>query len=210
MQMERMIVVSVLAMACGGGVARAQKVAIVDMQKAVLATSDGKKAAQGIDAKFAPIKAELDKLQKDLLTKQDQLTRSRATMSPAAVASAQAEIDTLKTNLTRKNEDAQQDLREEENKVLGGIMPKLQQVINVYAAANGISAVVDTSASPNNLIYADGSLNITPAVVAAYEKAGPATPSAPAASSAAPPAPRAPVAAPPKVTAPKTTAPPAQ
>ena len=198
---------SLLAVALSGGVAHAQKVAIVDMQKCVLATTDGKKAAATIDAKFAPVKAQLDQLQKDIVAKQDQYSKTRSTLSATAASAAQAEIEKLTTDLKRRQEDAQQDLQDEESKLLGGIVPKLQQIINSYAVANQISFVVDTSANPNNLIYADGSLNISAAVVTAYEKAsGSPAPAAPAASSAPkPPATTAPK--PPAATAPKTTTP---
>ncbi len=196
--------VSLLAVALSAGVAHAQKIAIIDMQQAVLATSDGKKAAAAIDAKFAPLKAQLDQLQKDIVAKQDQYTKTRSTLSATAASNAQAEIERLTTELKRKQEDAQQDLQDEESKLLGGIVPKLEQIINSYAAANQINFVVDTSANPNNLIYADKSLNIIVAVVTAYEKAS-GTP-APAAS-AAPKPPAATAPKPPAATAPKTTTP---
>jgi outer membrane protein len=193
-----------LAVALSAGVAQAQKIAIIDMQQAVLATSDGKKAAAAIDAKFAPVKTQLDQLQKDIVAKQDQYTKTRSTLSPAAASTAQTEIEKLTTDLKRRQEDAQQDLQDEEGKLLGGIVPKLEQAINSYAAANQISFVVDTSAAQNNLIYADKSLNIIAPVVMAYEKAS-GTP-APAASGAPkPPAATAP--RPPAATAPKTTTP---
>lgn len=215
--------VSLLAVALSAGVAHAQKIAIIDMQQAVLATSDGKKAAAAIDSKFAPVKAQLDQLQKDIIAKQDQYTKTRATLSPTAASAAQAEIEKLTTDLKRRQEDAQQDLQDEESKQLGGIVPKLQQIINSYAVANQISFVVDTSANPNNLIYADKSLNIIAPVVTAYEKAsGSPAPAAPSASSAPKPpastapkppastAPRPPASTapkPPAATAPKTTTP---
>ena len=164
---RQLIAAGALAVALGAGTAQAQKFAIIDMQKAVLATSEGKKAAAEIDAKFSPVKDELDKLQKDILQKQDAYTKGRGTMSAAALASLQAEIASLTTALNRKKEDAQQDLQEEENRLLGGIMPKLQQVINEYATANQINFVLDSSANPNNLIYGDGSLNIISPVVLA-------------------------------------------
>jgi outer membrane protein len=198
--------VSLLAVALSAGVAQAQKIAIIDMQQSVLATSDGKKAAAAIDGKFAPVKAQLDQLQKDIVAKQDQYTKTRSTLSATASAAAQAEIEKLTTDLKRKQEDAQQDLQDEESKLLGGIVPKLEQIINSYAAANQISFVVDTSASPNNLIYADKSLNIIAAVVTAYEKAsGTPASSAPAASTA-PKAPAATAPKPPAATAPKPPA----
>ena len=161
------------------------------------------------------MKTQLDQLQKDIVAKQDQYTKTRSTLSPAAASAAQAEIERLTTELKRKQEDAQQDLQDEETKLLGGIVPKLEQVINAYAAANQISFVVDTSASQNNLIYADKSLNIIAPVVMAYEKAaGTPAPAAPGASTAPkPPAsntakpPASNTAKPPAATAPKTTPP---
>lgn len=204
---SRLIAVFALAVALGAGAAQAQKFAIVNMQQAVLATSDGKKAAALINDKFAPVKADFDRLTKELTAKQDAFTKNRATMSPTALAAAQAELESLTTALKRKQEDAQQDLQDEEGKQLGGIVPKLQQVINAYAVANQITFVVDTSASPNNLVYADGSINITGAVVAAYEKAAgtPAAAAAPKAPAAT--APKTTPAATPNASAPKTTAP---
>src|SRR5580692_4061369 len=127
-----------LAIVPGSGLAQAQKMAIIDMQRAVLSTTDGKKAAAAIDAKFAPVKAEIDQLNKDIVAKQTKVAQSRASMTPAAVASAQAEIESLATALKRKQEDAQQDLQDEESKQLGTIVPKLQQIINSYATANQI------------------------------------------------------------------------
>ena len=207
------IAASALALALGSGVAQAQKVAWIDMQKALLATSDGKKAAAAIDAKFAPVKTELERIQKDVTEKQDAYTKGRTTMTPDALAALQAQIEAGTTALKRKQEDAQQDLQEEEQKQLGGIMPKLQQAVTQYAAANQIILVVDGSAQQNNMVYADASLNIILPVVTAYEKmAGNAAP-APAAGAPAPaagapaPAAGAPAAAAPKAPAPRTAAP---
>lgn len=203
----RLAAVCALAVMPGSGVAQAQKFAIIDMQQAVLATSDGKKASQAINEKFGPVKEQIDQLAKQITAKQEQVVKNRAAMSPAALAAAQSEIESLTTSLNRKKEDAQQDLEVEENKLLGGIVPKLQQVINEYAAANQITFVLDTSANPNNLIYGDRTLNIIAPVVQAYEKAtagAAATPAAPAKAPVA--APKAPATATP-APAPKTTAP---
>ncbi len=184
----RLLWVAALAILLGSGAAQAQKFAIIDMQKAVLATTDGKKAAKAIDDKFAPVKAQIEQLSKDIQTKQDQFTKNRTTMSATAATAAQVEIESLSTALKRRQQDAQDDLEAEESKQLGSIVPKLQQVINEYAAANQIMFVLDSSANPNNLIFGDGSLNIISPVVLAYEKvsAGPAAAAAPKTTPAAP------------------------
>jgi outer membrane protein len=210
---NRLLSLSALALALGTGAAQAQKFAIIDMQQAVLLTTDGKKASAAINAKFTPVKAEIDQMVKDLQAKQDAFNKNRATLSPSAATAAQDEIQDLTTKLQRKQEDAQQDLQDAENKQLGVIVPKLQQVINQYAAANGITFVIDTSASPNNLIFGDASLNIIAPIVAAYEKAnGGVVPAAGSAGSGKAPAATSPAAASPAATKPavpsarKTTA----
>jgi outer membrane protein len=202
---NRLLSLSVLALVLGTGAAQAQKFAIINMQQAVLLTTDGKKASAAINDKFTPVKAEIDGMVKNVQAKQDAFTKNRATLTPSGATSAQAEIQDLTTKLQRRQQDAQQDLQDEENKQLGNIVPKLQQIINQYAAANGITFVIDTSATPNNLIFGDASLNIIAPVVTAYEKAnGGVVPAAGAApSAAAPPAARPPAAG----TTPKTTAP---
>ncbi len=163
------------------------------MQQAVLATTDGKKASAAINDKFAPLKAQVDQLAKDIQARQDAFTKTRTTMTPAQATAAQTEIQTLTTSLQRKQEDAQQDLNEEESKLFQPIVQKLQQAINQYAAANQITIVVDTSVSPNNLIYGDKTLNIIAPIVTAYETASGGTaapPSGTAPAGGTPPGPR--------------------
>ncbi|HEY4087237.1 MAG TPA: OmpH family outer membrane protein [Bryobacteraceae bacterium] len=197
---NRLLSLSALALVLGTGAAQAQKFAIINMQQAVLLTTEGKKASAEINAKFTPVKTEIDGMVKNIQAKQDAFTKNRATLTPAAASSAQAEIQDLTTKLQRRQQDAQQDLQEEENKQLGNIVPKLQQIINQYAAANGVSFVIDTSANPNNLVFGDASLNIIAPVVTAYEKAN---------GGVVPPAGTAPAgaAAPAAGTTPRTTAP---
>jgi len=205
---NRLLSLSALVLMLGTGAAQAQKFAIINMQQAVLLTTDGKKASAAINAKFTPVKAEIDQMAKDIQAKQDAFTKNRATLSPSAATAAQAEIQDLTTKLQRRQQDAQQDLQDEENKLLAVIVPKLQQIINQYAAANGVTLVIDTSAEPNNLIFGDASLNILAPIVTAYEKAnGGVIPPAGTAPSDAPPAAPATARPPGPVTAPRTAAP---
>ncbi len=204
---NRLLAISTVAVGLTG-VAHAQKFAIIDMQKAVLATSDGKKASQAINDKFAPVKAAIDKLAADITAKQNDFSKNRATMTPTQVNTAQSELENLTTALKRKQEDAQQDLDDEENKQLGSIVPKLQQVINEYAAANQITIVLDSSAAQNNMIYGDGSLNIISPIVLAYEKGSGGAAAAPAGAAPKAPAtsaPKAPAATTNNTAAPGTT-----
>lgn len=150
------------------------KVGVIDMQGALLSTAEGKKAAEELKAKFGPREAEFNKRSQDLAAKQDQLRKGANTMSDDAKAAADRDITALTKTLQRDADDAKNDFQEEQNRLLGGILNKMQAVLTKYATDNQLTLIVDISQQPNNLIYADQSANISAAVIALYDKAAPA------------------------------------
>jgi Skp family chaperone for outer membrane proteins len=174
--------------------AQAQKIGVIDMQSSLLSTVEGKKAADELKAKFGPKEAGFNKRQADIAAKQEQFRKTQNTLSDAAKGQATREIEALTKALQRDADDTKAEFQAEENRLLGGILGKMQAILTKYAADNQISMIVDVSQQPNNLIYADQAANISAAVIALYDKA---EGSAPAAS-----APKAPVAPAPKTPAP--------
>jgi len=167
---------------CGSG-AWAQNAAVIDMQGAILGTKDGAKASAELKAKFGPKEQEIAKRNQDLVAKRAEFQKTAATLSDEARASKQREIEVFEKALQRDTEDARNDVQAEENRLLGGIMQKMQGVMGQYASDRKISLMVDLSSQPNNLLFADKSVNITADIIALYDKAqaGPvnAVPSAP-------------------------------
>lgn len=166
-----------------------QKVAWVDMQQALLSTTDGQNAQAELKKKFAPKEDEFQKRQQELQSKQAQYQKTANTLSDAAKATAERDMENLSRILQRDNEDAQQDFQAEENRVLTPLLQKMQNVINKYAADNQIAIVVDASRQQNNLIYADPAADITKAIVLLYNQAPAAATPAPAAPKPASPPP---------------------
>src|SRR5207249_8080158 len=68
------------------------KIGVIDMQGALLSTTEGKKAAEELKVKYGPKEAEFNKRGQDLGAKQDQLRKGANTMSEEAKASADREI----------------------------------------------------------------------------------------------------------------------
>jgi Skp family chaperone for outer membrane proteins len=192
-----------------GAVPRSQaqtRIAVADIQTALLRTKDGGKAADEIKAKFGPKEAEFNKRAQDLAAKQSQYQKAAATMSDEAKASTERDIQAAQKNLQRDADDTKADFQAEEQRLLSPIMEKMRAVLNKYAAEKQLTMVVDVSQAGqgNNVLFADAASNITLALVAEYDKAEPA----PAA--AAKPAPKPPAAAPkPAATQPKATPAPA-
>jgi outer membrane protein len=178
----------------------AQKIAVVDLQAAVLKTKDGEKARGEMNSKFGPKEQDINKRNQDLAAKAEQYRKDSAGMTDAARASTERELQSLQTALKRDSDDAQSDVQVEENRLFGGIFQKMQAVLQKYAADNRIIMIVDLSSQPNNLLFASKSTDITDDVVAIYDK----TAAAPA---AAPKAPAATAPKPPATAAPKPSAP---
>lgn len=181
----------------------APKIGVINMQGALMQTKDGQKASNELKAKFSPKQDEFQKRQQALQAKQEQYRRTEATMSAEAKANMERDIQDMGRTLQRDTDDTQQDFQAEENRLLSPIMNKMQQILTKYAIDNQLSMIIDASTQPNNLLYADEASNITPAIVALYDKAeqiapAPAAPTAAAPKPAAPAAPKPPAAAPPK------------
>jgi outer membrane protein len=206
-------VITVCALAIAGSLsawAQTQKIAVIDMQGAILQTKEGQKASAELKTKFSPKEAEFTKRGQDLATKQDQYRKAANTMSDDAKAAADRDMQTATRNLQRDADDAKADFQTEENRLLGGIMGKMQAVLTKYANDNQITLIVDISTQPNNLLFADQSANVTAAIIGLYDKgeaAGPAL-SAPAPSASAPNA-AGPAKTPPATQAPRKPAAPA-
>jgi outer membrane protein len=173
------------------------KVGVIDMQGALLSTVEGKKAAEELRAKYASKETEFNKRGQDIAAKQEQLRKGANTMSEDAKAAADRDIAALSKALQRDADDTKADFQADQNRLLGGILTKMQAILTKYATDNQLTMIVDISQQPNNLLYAAQSVNISAAVIALYDKAAPAAAAPPApAKTAAPPAVKTPAPAP--------------
>jgi len=187
------------------------KVAVIQIQAALAATKEGQKAAADLEVKLSPRKKELDGKQAEIKDLQERLQRGGNTLSDSAKEDLTRNIDTKTKSYNRELEDAQAELEQEQQKVVGTLGQKMMAVIDKYAQQNGFAIVLDVSSQNTPVLYASNTVDITKEVIDLYDKTVfTATPTAApgAARPAAPPANR-PAATPPPAAAPKTAAPPA-
>jgi len=187
------------------------KIAIINMQGAILSTKDGQKAQQELQAKFSPKKSELDKKQSDLAALQETLRKGSATLSDEAKLKMQNDITAGQKGITRDGEDFEAEVQQEEQKLMGDLWQKMMDVVTKYATQNGYAMVVDVS-NQQTVIWADPSTNITAEAVKLYDQAHPqaaapagAKPTAPAPAGAKPAATPPPGIRPPAPTIPPPT-----
>ncbi len=173
-----------------------QKIAVVDMQQALIATKDGQKAVADLRAKYSPKDQEMQRRQQELQQKQEQYRKTQNTISDEAKAKMERDIDTISRGLQRDLDDAKQDMDQDQQRLLQELGGKMMQVLTKYASDNRISMVFDVSGQPNNLLFASTAIDITREVIGLYDKAAAVTPSAPPTTSSAPRTPVSPTSAP--------------
>ena len=167
------------------------KIAIIAFQPAVAQTNEGQQAFKDIQQKFAPKQAELKAQSQEIDTLKKQLQAAGTTLSTDERASRLKTIDDKEKALQHTAQDAQTQFQQEMGEVFQKIAQKFDAVLQDYCKKNGYSMVTDISSQQSNVVYASRSLDITPAVIAAYNvQSGVAAPAKAAASapSAATPA----------------------
>jgi Skp family chaperone for outer membrane proteins len=146
------------------------QIALIAFEQAVFATNEGQTAAQGVQKKYEPKKAQIEALAKEVDSLKKQLQAAPTTLADDERASRLRAIDTKEKQLNRDAEDAttayNADLQEAEGKVA----QKLSTTMKNYAQSHGFTLLLDVSAQGSNVLWALQSTEITQAVVDDYNK----------------------------------------
>ena len=148
--------------------AQPPKVALVNIQQAIVDTTDGKAAEKKLDSQFAPRKAALDAQQREIGTISAQLKQEG--LSEEERARLSKLLEEKAAALDQDTEKADSDLKEAQDQVLKEIGPKLVAAIAQYAKDHGYTVVFDISSSDAARLYAPNATDITKDVSAAYER----------------------------------------
>ena len=165
-----------LLLALTWGLQAQTKLAIVNMNGALIGTRDGQKAVSELSAKQATKTKEFEKQQTEILTLQDQLNKGANTLSDAAKNALYASIAGRKKTVQREMEDAQADLQADEQKILQRLGEKILAVVQRYAHDNGYTMVVDVGTNTSPVLYASASIDITKEIIELYDKSATAPP----------------------------------
>jgi len=163
----RVILVSITFAAAGLAQTREPKIALVNIQDAIVGTTDGRTANDQLEAEFAPKKAKLDEERDALVALQEKLQRASLSDEDREKLSKEIDDKTVLINLETDQDDA--DLAAAQKKVVSTLGKKMVAVIADYAARRGYALVFDVSSSQAPLLYAENATDITREVIVAYE-----------------------------------------
>jgi len=146
------------------------KLAVIDYQGAIAATQDGKKAGQELDAKVAPKNKEFQNRQSEIAQLQDQLPKGGSVMAEDKRNQLARDIDERKRRLERDMQDAEDDVRGEQQKLLSNLSQRMSAVIEKYAKDNGFTLILDANNQGGLVLWSSPSIDITREIVSLYDK----------------------------------------
>lgn len=165
MKTKIVIILSLLAFSLS---ASAQKFGVIDLQKAVLATTAGKKAKKQIETEVAKRKKQLEKKRASLQQMNKDLEKKALVLSDDVKAKKQAEIQREAVKLQEMFMKSQQDLQAKERALQKPILETLQKVIRDIAKKDGYDMIFEKA--EQRILFAKESVDLTQKVVKEFEK----------------------------------------
>lgn len=159
--------------AAAAGAASGNKIAIINVRQAIVATAEGKQASAELQSQFAPRQSELEGLNKQINDLRQRLQAGGTTLSDEEKARLGAQGQRMAAQLERKNNELQEDVNAAQGDVVDRIGRKMVDVLDRYARENGFVAVLDSSAQNSAILYASTNIDITQEIVKLYDQAYP-------------------------------------
>jgi len=165
------------AMATGGN-----RVGTINIEQAIYASNEGQRDFEALSKKLEPKQTELKNLNDEVESLKKQLSSSGDKLGEDARGNLVKQIEQKQKSLERSVQDARDDAQAQQNEIAQRILQKMAPVIVSYAQTAGFGMIVDTS-NPwpqGPILWALPSMDITRAVVEAYNvKSGVPAPAKP-------------------------------
>lgn len=166
--MKKMIL-TLAAAAMVSSVAMAEnKVGFVDVQKAVQATSLGKKAKASMDTEYQKRKKELEKKNTDIQKMGQDLEKKKGVMAEEAFNRKVMEFQEEQLKFQKVVAENQMEIQKKEKELVEPILEKMKKIIDKVSAEKGFTLVLQKQG--DNILFAQKDADLTDAVVQAFEK----------------------------------------
>ena len=189
------------------GPASGTKVGAINIQEAIFGSNEGRRDLEALQKKYEPRQNELKSQNDELDALKKQMTTQEGKLSDEAAATLKKQIETKQKLFDRAVQDFQEEGGNQQQEIASRILQKMAPMIVKYSEDNGFGIIVDTSKPwpQSNVLWWGQAVDITKAVVDAYNvQSGVPAPAAPGATTAPKTTPKA---TPAKPAAPKPTQP---
>jgi outer membrane protein len=160
----------------------------VSFNAAVLQTTEAQKELGALQTKYAQRQAQIKSLNDEVAELQKQLQATSDKLSDAERASREQALSIKEKQLQRDSEDFKADSQTDSQQVFQKVAQKMYTFLQTYAQQHSYSMVIDRGSNDAPVIwYVAGNLDITDALVKAYNAQSCAAKTAPASPQKTPP-----------------------
>ena len=173
----------VLVSLCFAGVAAAeQKVAVIDVQRAVASTEDGLRAQATLKKLFDTKQQELNKKQTDLQRQREEIDKQAKVLPKDALEKRINEWQKQMMELQAIFVEYNKELEKKQKELTDPVFEKVMQIIKRLATTENIDLVVDKA----TVAYVRGDLDLTDKTIQMYNSSSGSAPAAPGPAAPAP------------------------
>ncbi|MBC8071404.1 MAG: OmpH family outer membrane protein [Deltaproteobacteria bacterium] len=148
-----------------------QKVAVVDVQRCLLDTKEGKKAKGELEKAFAKGQTKIDKKAGELQKRMQDLQAKASMLSENELRKRQEEVMRGQQELEQLGYELQEDVAEKEALLTEKIYKNVSTIVKQLALEDGVQVVLVRSEM--TVIYVDPRLDLTNRVIVRYDKEHP-------------------------------------
>jgi outer membrane protein len=141
------------------------KIGVVDPQRLLEESPQGKAASESMRAEFAPRQRTLQAQEQALKAKQDKLQKDAATMTEDQRVRAEKELRDGARDLERARGEFNDDATARRNEEMSRLQRTLGEEVRTYAKAQNYDLIL----TAETLVYYQPAFDITPAILAALQ-----------------------------------------
>ena len=147
------------------------KVGTINIQEAIFGSNEGQRDMAALQKKYEPKQAELKGQNDELESLKKQLTTQEGKLNAEAEDNLKKQIESKQKSFDRSVQDFQEEVGGQQQDIAKKVLQKMAPMIVKYSQDNGFGIIVDTSKpwpESNVLWWNPDAVDITKAVVEAY------------------------------------------
>lgn len=142
------------------------KIGIVDIEKAIKATSSGQKMSKELQGEFEKKKSEFQKRDGDLRKMFEDLEKKKSLLTEEARQKKAGELQQEQMKFQKEVAESQQTIQKKERDMLEPIAKKMEEIIDKVAKEGNYAAILDRRA----ILWGAKNIELTDEIVKEFEK----------------------------------------
>ncbi len=171
MRLSSIVIFALAALVLAGSANTVQaqvKIGVVDLQRAINETEDGRQAKRRLKKLFDERQKSLDEKQKALKAQKDSLERQQDVLSEDALRKKAEKFQAEVMELQNEYMQYQQELSAKEGELTQKILEKMQQILRRIGQTDGYTLIVE--ANEGGVVWVPNNLDLTDVLIQRYNK----------------------------------------